>query len=256
MSGSSSPEGGSRMGQSGSSSPEGGSRMGQSGSSSPKRRSVVVAIDGPAGSGKSTVARALASRLGVPHVDTGAFYRAAALAVMRAGVPVADGAACAAVVATTAIGRQGDRTLLDGEDVEAEIRGPSVTGAVSAVAAHPAVRSTLLAAQRAGVSAFGGVVEGRDAGTVVVPAAPLKVWLTATPLERAARRAAQLGHLDPAAVARHALDLARRDEADAAQMVQAPDVLVVDTTGRSVRSLVDDLAAMAVAAAEDAEEQA
>ncbi len=210
---------------------------------------MVVAIDGPAGSGKSTIAAALAERLDVPHVDTGAHYRAAALAVLRAGVDPTDEAACVEVLRGSRIERRAGRTLLDGSDVEDEIRGPAVTAVVSTVSAHPAVRRTLLAGQQAEVSAAGAVVEGRDAGTVVVPQATLKVWLTADPAERARRRAAQLGHSDEATIARHLEDLLRRDEADAASMVPAPDVIEVDTSGRSVDSLVDELARRARAAA-------
>jgi cytidylate kinase len=208
---------------------------------------LVVAIDGPAGSGKSTVAAALARALDVPHVDTGAYYRAATLAVLRSGVDLADGAACAAVVAAARIGREDGRTRLDGDDVEDEIRGAAVTAAVSSVSGHPEVRAALLAVQRAGLGERGGVVEGRDAGTVVVPDASLKVWLTASPLERAARRAAQLGERDPEAVALHAADLERRDQADAAQMVRAADVVEVDSTGRTVESVVAELVHLALA---------
>jgi cytidylate kinase len=203
--------------------------------------SVVVAIDGPAGSGKSTVAAGLARALDVPHVDTGAYYRAATLAVLRSGVPLDGEAACARVVAGARIERRDGRTLLDGTDVEDEIRGPAVTAAVSQVSGHAAVRAVLLIAQRAGLGAAGGVVEGRDAGTVVVPDATLKVWLTAAPRERAARRAAQLGADDPVQVAAHAADLARRDHADAARMARAPDVVEIDTSGRSVVDLVDEI---------------
>ena len=188
---------------------------------------TVVAIDGPAGSGKSTVAAALALRLGVPHVDTGAIYRAATLAVLRAGVDVRDEAACLRVVERASILRADGRTRLDGEDVEALIRGPEVTAAVSAVSEHPAVRAALLGLQRAQVGDAGGVVEGRDAGTVVVPDARLKVWLTANPLERARRR----------------------DAHDAAQMRRAPDAVEIDTTGRGIEDLVDELASMVEARA-------
>jgi cytidylate kinase len=207
---------------------------------------TVVAIDGPAGAGKSTIAAALAERLGVPHVDTGAYYRAATVAVLRAGVDPEDGAGCAAVVAGIRVERRAGRTYLDGEDVEAEIRGPAVTAAVSAVSVHPAVRATLLGMQRAEVGAAGAVVEGRDAGTVVVPGADLKVWLTASPRQRAARRAAQLG--DGGAVDEHASDLLRRDRRDSAQMRPAPEAVVVDTGERSVESIVEELAAVAVGA--------
>lgn len=207
---------------------------------------TVVAIDGPAGSGKSTVAAALAARLGVPHVDTGAIYRAATLAVLRAGVDVRDPVACVRVIDAAVISRVDGRTLLDGEDVEHDIRGPEVTAAVSAVSAHPQVRTALLALQRGQVGDAGGVVEGRDAGTVVVPDADLKVWLTAEPMERARRRAAERGVQDPDAIGVQAADLVRRDAQDAAQMVRAAEAVVVDTTGRSVDDVIDELAARAV----------
>jgi cytidylate kinase len=198
----------------------------------------VVAIDGPAGSGKSTVAAALADELRLPHVDTGAFYRAATLAVLRSGVDLRNGPLCAKVVAASAIQRRGGRTFLDGEDVEDEIRGTAVTAAVSAVSAHQPVRTALLELQRAAVGERGAVVEGRDAGTVVVPDATLKVWLTASPQERAARRAAQLGETLPEAVQAHAADIARRDAQDAAQMQPATDAVEVDTTGLDIRAVV------------------
>lgn len=211
----------------------------------------VVAIDGPAGAGKSTVAAALAERLGVAHVDTGAFYRAATLAVLRAGVDIADGPACARLVAGADIRRRGGRTYLDGEDVEDYIRGPAVTAGVSSVSAHPGVRAALLDLQRAQVGEQGAVVEGRDAGTVVVPDARLKVWLTASREERAARRAAQLGDIDPDTVAFHTAAIVRRDAHDAVQMVRAPDAVEIDTTGRDVDDLVDELVARLHAAHPD-----
>lgn len=206
---------------------------------------VVVAIDGPAGSGKSTVARMVAERLDVPHVDSGAFYRAATLAVLRAGVDPGS-AAAADVVAAAAISRDGDRTVLDGEDVEEEVRGPEVTAHVSAVAAQQPVRDLLLAAQQAGLAADGGVVEGRDAATRIAPHAHLKVWLDADVGERARRRALQAG--EPDAVAHHAADLARRDAADARQMARDPDAVVLDTTGMALDEVVATVVGLARAA--------
>jgi cytidylate kinase len=197
---------------------------------------TVVTIDGPSGAGKSTVARALAAHLGLPHVDTGAYYRAATLAALRAGADPRD-PAVADVVRRARIERRGGRTFLDGADVEDEIRGPAVTAAVSALALHPAVRALLVERQRAEVGPAGAVVEGRDAGTVIVPDADLKVWLTATPHERAARRAAQDGR-PPEALEEQVADLARRDTLDARQMTPADDVVTVDTTGTTVDDLV------------------
>lgn len=202
----------------------------------------VVAIDGPAGSGKSTVAARVADQLGVPHVDTGALYRAAALACLRAAVDLDDPAACAAVVARTAIERTGDRTWLDGEDVEDEIRGPQVTAAVSRVSAHGGVRDELLPAQRRAVVEAGGVVEGRDIGTVVLPDADLKVYLTASVEERSRRRAEQMGSGAPEGL----IDLMRqRDDADqsrdVAPLMKATDAWELDTTGMDI-----DAATMAI----------
>ena len=209
---------------------------------------IVVAIDGPGGVGKSTVAAALAARLQVPHIDTGAIYRAATLATVRAGVDPADGAACAQLAARVDIRRHGGRTFLDGEDVEDAIRGPEVTAVVSQVSSHPPVRTALRSHQRAGLE-HGGVVEGRDAGTAVVPDAHLKVWLTASPEVRAARRAAQVGVTDPLAVTSLADELAQRDASDAQRMRPAGDAIMVDTGDAAVDDIVRDLAARANAAA-------
>ncbi len=209
---------------------------------------TVVAIDGPAGSGKSTIAAALAKRLRLDHVDTGAYYRAAALAVLRAGVSVDDVAAMLPVVRAAAIKRRRDRTFLNGVDVEDEIRGPGVTRTVSSVSRHPEVRAHLVALQRKAITG-GAVVEGRDAGTVVVPDATLKIWLTASAQERARRRAGQLGETDPEAIAAHAADIKRRDSSDAKQMARAAEAVEIDTTGRSVDEIIDDLVHRAATAA-------
>lgn len=212
---------------------------------------TVVAIDGPAGSGKSTIAFRLARRLGLDHVDTGAYYRAAALAVLRAGVDFGDDDAMLAVVRAATIERRGGRTFLDGDDVEDEIRRAAVTRAVSSVSRQPDIRRHLVALQRRAVTG-GAVVEGRDAGTVVVADATVKIWLTASAQERARRRAGQLGETDPEAIAAHAADIARRDRMDAAQMAPAEDAVQIDTTGRTVDSIVDDLVVRVTAAANTA----
>jgi CMP/dCMP kinase len=199
------------------------------------RERCVVAVDGPSGSGKSTVSRRLAARLGARYLDTGAMYRAVTWAVLRSGVDVHDADAVAKVAGETElrIGTDpaGPTIRADGVAVDAEIRGPEVTQAVSAVAAVPAVRQLLVARQRdiiAGTDRI--VVEGRDIGTVVAPDADLKVYLTASADERARRRSAE----NAAPVAATAADIARRDRLDSTRaadpLQQAADALVLDTT--------------------------
>jgi CMP/dCMP kinase len=204
----------------------------------------VVALDGPSGTGKSSAARRLAARIGARYLDTGAMYRAVTLAVLRAGVDLAD-AAEVAEVASAAMVVQGtdpdhSTTFLDGDDVGAEIRGPEVTLAVSPVSAVPAVRELLVAEQRriiaAALDEAGGiVVEGRDIGTAVVPDAPLKVYLTADAEARAQRRVKQ----DSASGRESTLDatladVQRRDAYDSSRAVSplraAEDAVVLDTT--------------------------
>jgi GTP-binding protein len=202
-----------------------------------RARGLVVAVDGPAGSGKSTVAAEVAARLGLHHLDTGAIYRAITLACTRAGVDPSDGPGCADVARRSRIGQVGGRTSLDDEDVESEIRGPEVTAGVSRVSAHPEVRAELLAHQRA-LAAGGAIVEGRDIGTVVLPAADLKVYLTADAAERARRRAAQTGE-DPGTVEAAQRE---RDEADSSRAVAplraAEDAWELDTTGWDLEDVV------------------
>ncbi len=209
---------------------------------------AVVAIDGPSGSGKSTVSRAVAAVLGLEVLDTGAMYRAITLAALDQGVDLTDGAALAALAARSTVDI-GDRIVLDGRDVTAAIRGPAVTGAVSTVSAHPAVRSILVERQRSWVEAHGGgVVEGRDIGTVVFPDAPVKVFLTASADERASRR-----QRDEVAAARQVAidavrdDLVRRDRLDssraASPLVVAGDALRIDTTDRTVDDVVAEIVA-------------
>ncbi len=200
----------------------------------------VIAIDGPAGSGKSTVARALATRLGLQYLDTGAMYRAVTFAVLRSGGDPCDVETATAIARSVDLDIGLDRVIVDGVDATLEIRGPEVTRAVSEVAANPDVRSELVSRQREWAhQRGGGVLEGRDIGTVVFPDAELKIYLTATPAERARRRAKEVTDLDYETVA---ADLARRDALDsnreADPLAEAGDAVVVDTTGYDIDGVV------------------
>lgn len=207
---------------------------------------AVLAIDGPAGSGKSTVARVLAHRLGLGYLDTGAMYRAVTAAVLRAGLDP-GGDQVAPLARGCALDMAADQVLIDGVDVTAEIRGPEVTAGVSAVAANAEVRAELVGRQRAWIRQHGAaVVEGRDIGTVVAPEACLKVHLTASADARAARRVAE-GTVGPDQAGVQA-ELARRDVADttraAAPLSVAPDAVVVDTTHLGIEQVVAQLTAL------------
>ncbi len=195
---------------------------------------VVVAIDGPAGSGKSTLSRALAERLGLKRLDTGAMYRSVAWAVLQRGVDPAD-AASVAEVARRLVVDVGDRVVADGTDITEAIRGPEVSATVSSVAANPAVRAVMVDAQRAWVAAHGGgVVEGRDIGSVVLPDATLKLYLDAAPEVRAARRAEEGAE---AVALRDRLDSTR-----ATSPLGRPDgARVIDTGAHSVEEIVDQV---------------
>ena len=199
----------------------------------------VIAIDGPAGAGKSTVARALARRLGFTYLDSGAMYRAVALAAIRAGIDLDDGGRLGELAAALDIGVNGGVVSLDGADVSAEIRDPAISAAASRVSVHPQVRAAVVALQRALMKDGGYVAEGRDIGTVVAPDAALKVFLTAAARERARRRAAQTGESAGAVLAA----LGDRDRRDAgrehAPLRRAPDAVEVDTTGLDVEAVVD-----------------
>jgi CMP/dCMP kinase len=202
----------------------------------------VIAIDGPAGSGKSTVARALAERLGLRYLDTGAMYRAVAFAALRSDVDPEDNDVVGSLAENLTID-VGDKVVVDGVDATVEIRGPEVTRAVSVVAANPRVRHELRDRQRAWADANGGgVIEGRDIGTVVFPDAELKVYLTASPDERAARRAQEVTDLSYETVA---AEIARRDAFDQGRehnpLVEAPDAILVDTTGKSIEDVIDEV---------------
>lgn len=205
-------------------------------------RPLVLAIDGPAGSGKSTVAKAVAARIGLEYLDTGAMYRSVAFAALRGGVDPED----AEVVANLARNMDLDispsgRVTVDGVDATIEIRGPEVTRAVSIVAANPEVRGEMRARQRQWVAKRGGgVMEGRDIGTVVFPDARLKVYLDASPEVRAARRSKEVADLSYETVA---TDLARRDALDQNRdhdpLRTAADAVVIDTSDLTVDEIVD-----------------
>ena len=201
----------------------------------------VIAIDGPAGSGKSTVAKAVAARLGLEYLDTGAMYRSVAFAALRHNVDPDDAEVVARLARQVEIRLEDGKVCVDGQDATIEIRGPAVTRAVTAVAANPDVRAEMVLRQREwAAKRKGGVLEGRDIGTVVFPDAELKVYLTASDEERAKRRSKEVADLKYSAVA---ADIARRDHADASRaaspMQQASDAVVVDTTGLSIEEVVD-----------------
>ena len=210
----------------------------------------VIALDGPSGTGKSTVARGLARRLGFRYLDTGAMYRAVTWAVLREGVDPEDTDAVTALAARTVVrvGTDPDhpQVTVDGQRVDREIRSRAVTAAVSPVSAAPGVRALLVAAQRELIGAGRVVVEGRDIGTVVAPDAPLKVFLTASADARATRRSRQDGTSDHRAVA---ADLDRRDTYDSSRahspLRAAEDAVPVDTTAMGVTEVVDRLVRLA-----------
>jgi GTPase len=216
-----------------------------------RARRLVIAIDGPAGSGKSSVARAVADRLDAAYLDTGAIYRSITLACTRAGVDPSDAAACAAVANRVRVSQVERRTLLDGEDVEDDIRGDAVSALVSTVAAHAEVREQLLAHQRS-MAVDGAIVEGRDIGTIVLPEAELKVFLTASAQARAERRAAQLERPDDVEDLRAAI--AERDALDSSRSVAplrpADDAWVLDTSDWEFDEVVDVITTRILALAE------
>jgi CMP/dCMP kinase len=199
---------------------------------------MVIAIDGPAGAGKSTVARAVAAALEFTYLDSGAMYRSVALAAIERGVEPAW------VAAQVEIELLGARVLLDGRDVSVAIRGPEVSQAASIAAADPAVRVAMVAEQRRLMSSGDWVAEGRDIGTVVMPGAELKVYLTASPAERARRRAVELG-LDPQAVlAEQTLRDQRDTTREESPLRPADDAVELDTTGLTLEQVVSRIVSL------------
>lgn len=212
-------------------------------------RRIVVAIDGPSGSGKSSAARGVARRLGLRYLDTGAMYRAVTWWALRAGVPVHDAdtlaARCGEPVIEVDTDPTAPRVAVDGIDVSRPIRSREVTNAVSLVSAVPEVRQRLIACQRELIGDGGIVVEGRDIGTVVAPDADVKVFLTADEDERARRRAAEglAGVRVEVGLTRQ--EMARRDQLDSRQMVKASDAVVLDTTHLDLDQVIDRICALA-----------
>jgi CMP/dCMP kinase len=199
---------------------------------------MVIAIDGPAGAGKSTVARGVADALGFTYLDSGAMYRAVALAAVRSGADVDDGEGLGALARGLDLELDGAAVRLNGEDVSGEIRTPEVTAAASRVSVHPQVREAMVAQQRGMVAARDYVAEGRDIGTVVSPDSPLKVFLTASPEERARRRAAESGERAGEVLAAM-LDRDRRDsEREHGALRAAEDAVELDTTGVAIDEVV------------------
>ena len=206
---------------------------------------MVIAIDGPAGAGKSSVARAVAEALDFTYLDSGAMYRCVALAGIEAGADLDDGDAMGGLARSLRIELDGECVLLDGRDVSTEIRAPAVTEASSRVSVHPQVREAMVAQQRHLIERGSYVAEGRDIGTVVSPEAPLKVFLTASDEERARRRAEQTGE-DFETVLRAQSERDKRDRSrEHSALRAAPDAVEVDTTGVDFERVVERVVELA-----------
>ena len=206
---------------------------------------MLIAIDGPAGAGKSTVARAVADSLGFTYLDSGAMYRCLALAALERGTDLDDGRALGELARSLRVEMRGDRVALDGRDVSAAIREAAVSEASSRVSVHPEVREAMVGLQRQAIDSGRYVAEGRDIGTVVGPEAPLKVFLTASEEERARRRAEQSGD-EPAAVLAAQRERDARDEGrEHGALRPAADAVMLDTTALSLIEVVDRIVGLA-----------
>jgi len=207
---------------------------------------LIIAIDGPSGAGKGTVARAIALALGYRHVDSGAMYRAVGWKALRDGVAVDAEAMVTRLAEQSVIDLRSERVTIDGIDITHAIRTPAIDRAAAAVARLPAVRAVLVSRQREIGAAGGVVMEGRDIGTVVFPDADVKIYLDAAPEERARRRANDPAHSGgPGAVSEVATLLAERDSLDKSRatspLYAADDALVIDTTGKAVDTVVKEV---------------
>jgi cytidylate kinase len=212
-------------------------------------RKIIIAIDGPSGAGKGTIAREVAARLGYRHVDTGAMYRAVAWKAVQTGLNLRDEAAVAALSEQAVFNLDGGRIAIDGEDVSQAIRTPAMDASATAVARLPAVRRVLVGRQREMGRDAGIVMEGRDIGTVVFPDAEVKIYLDASPEERARRRAADPAHTSATTgLAEVATALAERDRSDSTRAVSplamADDAIHIETTGLPIETVVERVLAI------------